>query len=192
MLPLERCFMKNNTNNFMFEFSENENGYSFECSIESSLEKANEELEALELKLEETQVSIKNLTPDCDKVDYALAISSGALCGIIDIFVVGKPGETPLGDITDKWFANRTESFAKLCGWDGKINVKLPVPDSLHSAIEYLEDKFKVPYDHTSAGPGLNSVYKITPNNHHFKYKKTSQPFISLEKPKNRSRENNH
>ena len=39
----------------------------------------------------------------------------------------------------------------------------------MHSAIKYLEELFKVPYDHTSAGPGLNKVYNITPDNHHFK-----------------------
>jgi len=158
-----------NDNELIFGISADEKGYSFECSIESALAEANSELEELDLKIEETVESIKNLTPDCDKTDYALAVSSGALCGIMDIFLVAKPGETPLGDITDKWFGEMTERFAKVCGWDGTINEKLPVPDKLHSAIEHLEKRFKIPYDHTSAGPGLNSVYKITPNNHHFK-----------------------
>ena len=154
---------------YIFEFSKNETGYTFECTVESSLSQANDDLLALNLKLEETQNTIKNLTPDCDKWDYALAASSGALCGLVDIFLVGVPGDTPLGNVTDKWFADKTIKFAKLCKWDGKINDKLPIPDELHSAIKHLEECFKVPYDHTSAGPGLNKVYKITPDNHHFK-----------------------
>lgn len=158
-----------NENRLTFDFSESEKGYSFGYSIESSLAEANKELEDIDLKIEETEESIKALTPECDKLDYALAVSSGALCGIVDIFLVAKPGESPLCDITDKWFGDMTERFAKLCGWDGSINEKLPVPDGLHSAIEHLEKCFKIPYDHTSAGPGLNSVYRITPNNHHFK-----------------------
>ena len=43
--------------------------------------------------------TIRLLTPECDKLDYILSASSGALCGIIDVFLVGKPGESPLGDI---------------------------------------------------------------------------------------------
>lgn len=63
---------------------------------------ANEELKELEDKLNETLETIEILTPKCDKLDYILSVSSGALCGIIDVFLVGKPGESPLGDITDR------------------------------------------------------------------------------------------
>lgn len=53
------------------------------------------------------------------KLDYILFASLGALCGIMDVFLVGKPGKHPLGNITDKWFANRTIDFAKICGYTG-------------------------------------------------------------------------
>lgn len=160
-----------NTNDkeLYFGISENENGYSFECSITSSLAEANKELEDVDLKIEETIDSIKNLTPECDRLDYALAVSSGALCGIIDIFLVAKPNESPLCDITDKWFGEVTERFAKLCGWDGSIKEYLPVPDSLHSAIKYLEDKFKIPYDQTYSDGAIKEVLKLNSFNHHFK-----------------------
>ena len=150
---------------FVFELSENETGYTFGCDVESSMSKANSDLCALDLKWEETLTSIRNLTPDCDKLDYALAASSGVLCGLVDMFLVATPGATPLGDVTDKWFADKTIQFAKLCKWDGKIDER----DELHSAIKHLEEYFKVPYDHTSAGPGLNKIYNITTENHHFK-----------------------
>ena len=158
-----------NDNEMLFDFSISENGYSFDYSIESSLAEANKELEDIDLKIEETIDSIKALTPDCDKLDYALAVSSGALCGIIDIFLVAKPGESPLCDITDKWFGEMTERFAKLCGWDGKIKESLPVPDSLHSAIKFLEDKFKIPYDQTYSDGAIKDVLKLNTFNHHFK-----------------------
>ncbi len=153
----------------VFKFTESEKGYCFDYSIESSLEKATNELDELDLKLEETVLSIKRLTPECDKLDYALAISSGALCGVIDIFLVAKPGESPLCDITDKWFGNMTERFAKLCGWDGTINEKLSTPDSLHSAIEYLEKKFPIPYDQVKADGAAAEILHLYPKNHHFK-----------------------
>lgn len=131
-------------------------GFDFTSSISSALEEASLEIQALN----ETIDSIKNLRPECDKLDYILAASAGALCGIIDIFLVGKPGESPLGKITDKWFSNRTKDFAKLCGWKGKDE---------KSAISFLERKFKVPYDQRGAGDAGSSVFGLTPQNHHFK-----------------------
>ena len=129
---------------------------SFTSSIDMAIDAANLEIS----QLQETIDSIKNLKPECDKTDYILAVCSGAICGIIDIFLVGKPGESPLGDITDKWFSNRTKDFAKLCGWGGGDD---------KSAIRFLENKFKVPYDQRGAGDKGNIVSGMNPSNHHFK-----------------------
>jgi hypothetical protein len=130
----------------------------FNSFIQDAISQAELEL----VKLNESIESIKNIKPNCDKVDYTLAASSGALCGIIDIFLVGKPGESILGNITDKWFENRTCDFAKLCGWKG--NDKNPVK----SAIGFLERKFRVPYDQRGAGDSMSFI-DLTPSNHHFK-----------------------
>lgn len=133
--------------------------YEFSTSIADALAHAETELTALN----DTIDSIKELKPNCDKLDYILAASSGALCGVIDIFLVGKPGESPIGDITDKWFAERTKDFAKLCHPKGKSF------DSLESAIHFLEQKFKVPYDQTGLGGAAREVFDLSPGNHHFK-----------------------
>lgn len=127
--------------------------------VSSALHKAEIEITVLN----ETIESVKALKPDCDAIDYSLAASSGALCGLIDIFLVGKPGESPLGNITDKWFENRTCDFAKACGWKG--NDKNPVK----SAIGYLERTFKVPYDQRGCGDSGSLFIDLTPKNHHFK-----------------------
>ena len=111
--------------------------FHFPNTISDALVDADIELHNLEEQLNETLETVKLLTPECDKYDYMLSACSGALCGIIDVFLVGKPGESPLGDITDKWFANRTVDFAKLCGYKGDN-------ESLSSAISYLEKKFKL------------------------------------------------
>lgn len=136
--------------------------FSFASSVTSALSDAESELQSLDERLSETLETIKNLTPDCDKVDYALSVSSGALCGIIDIFLVGKPGESPLGKITDRWFENRTKNFAKLC-CPNKDN------STLASAIKNLEDKFKIPYDQRGAGDAASKIFNLSPKNHHFK-----------------------
>lgn len=133
--------------------------YEFATSIEDALKQAELEL----VNLNETVDSIKELQPSCDRLDYILAASSGALCGIVDIFLVGKPGESILGDITDKWFSDRTMDFAKLCHKDKKDF------DSLESALRFLEKEFKVPYDQTGLGDAGKFVFDLDAKNHHFK-----------------------
>lgn len=136
--------------------------YIFPTTISEALIDADNELCNLEEQLDESIETIKSLTPECDKYDYILSASSGALCGIIDIFLVGKPRESPLGDITDKWFSDRTVDFARLCGYKGDEN-------SIASAIRYLEKKFKIPYDQSVGGGIFRELINLTPNNHHFK-----------------------
>lgn len=143
----------------LLNLSVEDGGFDFSTSIADAMAKAETEL----VVLNETVDSIKGLKPDCDKLDYILATSSGALCGIIDIFLVGKPGESPLGNITDKWFVARTIDFAKLCNPEKKNF------DSLDSALRFLEKKFKVPYDQTGLGDAGKTIFDLTAKNHHFK-----------------------
>ncbi|WP_230874974.1 hypothetical protein [Lysinibacillus cavernae] len=149
----------NENTKLLLEMSVADGKYDFTSSIFGALNQAELEIH----NLDETIESINGLKPNCDKLDYILAASSGALCGIIDIFLVGKPGESPLGDITDKWFANRTTNFAKLCGWKDKGE------NSLSSAIRFLENKFKIPYDQRGAGDAASFVFDLNPTNHHVK-----------------------
>ena len=135
--------------------------FGFASNITTALATAESEYNELNNRITESIETLKELTPECDKLDYALAASCGVLCGIIDIFLVGKPGESPVGNVTDKWFGERTKDFAKLCGW--KENEK-----ELSSAIAYLENKFKIPYDQRGAGDAAKSVFGLTPTNHHF------------------------
>ena len=140
-----------------------EDGYEFASDIQTAMKFAEFEMDEINTKLAESENILKKLTPECDKIDYILASASGATCGLMDIFLVGKPGESEIGDITDEWFGNRTKDFAKICGWDGNsIN-------SLSSAVKYLEKKFKIPYDQTGAGDAASLVFDLNPRNHHFK-----------------------
>ena len=154
---------ENNAGIVVLEMSAGENGFQFAQSISMALSSAEAKLSDLEEKIAETEETVKALTPECDKTDYILSASSGALCGIMDIFLVGKPGESPIGDLTDKWFAERTKSFAKLCKWDSSGD------DSLKSAIKHLEKKFKIPYDQSVGGSIFHELINLTPDNHHFK-----------------------
>lgn len=153
----------NNEKFVLLELGVGEDGYEFASDIKSALSNAEEELTDITFKLEESIESLKMLTTDCDKSDYILAACSGAICGILDIFLVGKPGESPIGDITDKWFENRTMDFAKMCGWNDKDN------NTFSSAIKHLEKKFKIPYDQRGAGDAASWIFDLNPKNHHFK-----------------------
>ena len=146
----------------IYELSVEEGSFEFASNITSALSAAKIELSEIEEKVSDNFDTIQRLTPDCDKTDYILAASCGLLCGILDIFLVGKPGESPVGTVTDKWFVNRTTDFAKLCGWKGK-------EESTDSAIRFLERKFKIPYDQRGAGDAASWVFDLNPSNHHFK-----------------------
>ncbi len=140
-----------------------DDGFEFASDVSTALSDAESELQNIEEMLTESIDTVKTLTSDCDKTDYILAATSGAACGVIDIFLVGKPGESPVGEVTDKWFENRTKDFAKLCGWDDKDG------GSLSSAIKHLEKKFKIPYDQRGAGDAASMIFDLNPKNHHFK-----------------------
>ena len=152
-------FTNANTQNVIYEINITENKNSVSSYIEKALVEAQDEI----LAINETISTVHTLRADCDKLDYALAVSSGVICGIIDIFLVGKPGNTPIGNVTDKWFEDRTRDFAKLCGWNGS-NEK-----DTSSAISFLEQKFKIPYDQSTPGGAARMRFDLTPTNHHFK-----------------------
>lgn len=151
--------------NVYLDLSIDDDGFGFATSIDDALAQAEVEL----VVLNETVESIKELKPQCDKLDYILAASSGALCGVIDIFLVGKPGESPLGDITDKWYADRVKGFARKLGWEYKGKDPEDPKKIMASAIKFLGDKFGVPYDQTGLGDAGKSVFDLNPTNHHFK-----------------------
>lgn len=126
--------------------------------IDAELDVSNRELEIID----ETIASVDFLRPHCDKIDYALAAGSGMLCSLIDTFLVGAPnGESVLGNATDEWVESCVKRIAKFKGWDPK--------DSKSSAISYLENLFKVPYDQTGCGDAGKEIFGLTPKSHHFK-----------------------
>ena len=153
----------------LVDLSIEDEGVSYASTIKKALAEAEIELS----ELNETIDTVATLKTKCDKLDYALAASSGALCGLIDIFLVGTPEDSPLGKITDKKEEKRVYVFVKHSRWinakfEGK---KLPkAPTSIKAAVRWLEDTFDVPYDQTSWGEAAKGVFELSLNtyNHHF------------------------
>lgn len=154
-----------NKENMLYELDILNNHVEYTTSIQNALKDAELEIYALDENIE----TINNLKVDCDKTDYALAASSGALCGIIDIFLVGKPGETPIGNITDKWYEDRIIDFANIMKKSKKYNSKATTIDSFSSAVRFLENEFNIPYDQRGMGDTGSTIYGLNPSNHHFK-----------------------
>ena len=135
-----------------------DNKFSYLSNIEDARSQAELDIQILN----ETIASVDALKPQCDKLDYILSVCSGALCGIIDIFLVGKPGESPLGNVTDDWFGQMTTKFAKKCGWKPRGEEKLK------NAIAWLEENFQVPYDQRGCGDPATFI-DVHTDDHHFK-----------------------
>ena len=153
-------FMKNDQENIVLLTIDGENEkYSCTPVIASAISEAELEIS----RLDETLASVSRLKPECDKLDYILSACSGALCGIVDVFMVGAPSDSQLGNITDSWFSDRTCDFARLCGWKGNED------NQLKSAVSYLERNFDIPYDQRGCGDAGADVFGLNLSNHHFK-----------------------
>lgn len=142
----------------VLELSDADDAYHFNSYIAEATKNAQLELTRLEGLIETTHA----LQPECDRLDYALAASSGALCSLFDIFLVGAPNDSKSQSWTNQWFSSRVQDFARLCGWNGERG-------DLASAIRKLEKTFGIPYDQTGRGVSGTFVFDLTPTNHHFK-----------------------
>ncbi|BDX02825.1 hypothetical protein MACH16_15730 [Marinomonas pontica] len=117
--------------------------------------------------------------PNCDKIDYAIASTSGLICGIIDVVFVGAPGESPLGNAVDEFANKSTEKFANLLGWDAE-KAGLKGSNTTASAIGFLEGKFKVNYDQATTAAVDGAVPNLSLKNHHLKSLGHSPDLIGL------------
>lgn len=96
----------------------------------------------------------------CDKYDYLIAAGCGAVAGLVDVFLVGAPGQSALSNWTDAQVDKCVMTFAKLNKWDDNGNVK--------SAIGFLERKFRVNYDQRHSAD-VDGMFHMSAKNHHMK-----------------------
>ena len=100
----------------------------------------------------------------CEASDYMISAACGAIAGVVDIFFVGAPGESALGNWTDAQVDTAVMKYAKMMGWTPREGKEA----SVASAIGWLERHFKVNYDqrHTADVGGL---FDMSTKNHHLK-----------------------
>jgi len=120
---------------------------------------------------------------NCDTYDYLAAIACGAIGGLVDIFLVGAPGEGVLGKWTEAQTDKAVMSFARKMGWNPRpSNI-----DNVNSAIGFLErgseksgfSGFKVNYDQRLTSD-VGNVFKIAPKTHHMMSLAHSPDLIGL------------
>lgn len=102
---------------------------------------------------------------DCDRYDILAAAACGAIGGVIDIFLVGAPGEgRALERWSDKQVDNAVMRFSKLCGF----NPQSEDTNDVAHAIGHLERTFKVNYDQRH-GADIGLPGDMSTLNHHMK-----------------------
>lgn len=109
----------------------------------------------------------------CDRYDYMIAAFSGLVTGLIDSFFVGSPLDSKIIKWSDQKVDGIVIKFSKMVWNHDKANGSniRTQPDSIASAIGYLERRFKVNYDARYAsdlkmnGESLN----MRPTDHHLK-----------------------
>lgn len=109
----------------------------------------------------ENQILIQSKNK-CDKYDYLVAVACGAVGGLIDVFFVGAPNDSTLGNWTDKQVDKIVMEFARKTGWtprEGKEN-------SVASAIGFLERNSRVNYDQRYTSD-VKEMFNMNTKNHH-------------------------
>lgn len=122
-------------------------------------------------ELDDAYEDIERLTNQADGYDYAIAVSSGIIAGLIDSFFVGewdfknakKQSNIAINNkIID--FAKKDPRYIPWCEGVGKTNRWKPRdPNRLASAVEFLEEKYVLPGDNDWKFEGSG----ISPSSHH-------------------------
>ena len=88
-----------------------------------------------------------------DKEDWAIGASIGLITGLMDVFLVGKPGDSKLQKVVDALTEKIVFLAAKINGYEG---------NSIDGAVNHLEKMYWVPYDDTTI-----SAIEMDAKNHH-------------------------
>lgn len=127
-----------------------------ELTVSASPESS--DLNAINAALKKVDAELERYTNQADRVDYALAISSGVFCGLLDSLFVGEFSLNEAG----RWGNEKVERFvmhvAKSQGY-GR--------DTLAGAVKYLEDAFPIPADKATAQFGGGLQHHLRDFSHH-------------------------
>jgi len=157
MSNTEILFLKKD-DDFKIEYEiiniENSSDNELKKYIKNEIRNVEKRIEDNNLKIQDYNEQIKKFTNQADGTDYAVAISSGILAGIIDSFFVGDFSLSMGREWTNQKVNKFVIHIAKKKGYSG---------EELDGAIRFLENRFKIPSDNLWSGKGIN----ISPKSHH-------------------------
>ena len=128
----------------------------------------NYDIEQLNKKIAKLDEQIDIFTNDADKLDNAIAIASGLLCGLIDSFFVGKFSFEEGMKITKEDLETKIIELAKKHGWNGIKTGEHKGENPLHAAIRHLEKNFKMPSDPLEHKFGGTRQHHLRDFAHHY------------------------
>lgn len=128
-----------------------------------------------EIALYEKDLTVDWKNDKCDKYDYYIAVFCGAVAGLVDVFFVGAPGKSVIGNISDKATDEIVKKFAKMTGWTPRAGNE----NNVGSAIGFLERKFPVNYENTTT-KSVGGQFSMSAKNHHYKSLAHSPDIIGL------------
>ena len=150
-IKLSNFGMQSQNDDFIVEFEVASLNAELFNEIDKKIQNVDNQIQSLEDRIAVLNTDIDRLTNHADGLDYAVAVGSGILCGVIDSLFVGKFNFEKAKDNTHEQVKDFIMTIAKKNGYKG---------DKLSGAIAFLEEKFPVLQD--SALP--NGVSRI---NHH-------------------------
>ena len=121
--------------------------------INQGVSEIDAQLSLINNKVDELNSQIDSLTNHADGLDYAAAVISGIIAGIIDSVFVGEWNFEEAKAKANKTVNNQVIAFVKkdprYIPWCENIshNRKRRDPERLNSAIEFLEEHYKLPGD---------------------------------------------
>lgn len=131
---------------------------SAELTVTGEMAQTMPDLDAINRELQRVDAELTRYTNAADKLDYAVAVGSGILSGMIDSIFVG---EFTL-EAADQWGNEKAYAFvlkiAKMQGYDGNTPA---------GAIKYLEDTFPIAADKATAQFGGGLQHHLRDFSHH-------------------------
>lgn len=114
--------------------------------IEGKIQQLDKDLNANAEILEDLKTQIYNYSSHADKLDLIFSACSGVLCGLIDVFFVGKFDLTKAKEWSNKKVNEFVIDVAQKDGYSG---------NRLNGAIQHLEQRYQVPNDSSYVNQGI-------------------------------------
>lgn len=162
-----------NKNDFVVEFEVIQPGSDFHDYnsthnwIMSQIDNINNDISDIENSIYNLDKKIDKYTNKADRLDYTIAVASGLLCGVIDSIFVGSFSFDEGLQISKEKMEEKIINLAKEKGWKGVTRGERKGQFPLDKAIEFLEDKFKMPSDPLKDIFGGSKQHHLRDFSHH-------------------------